>query len=180
MPISYKSGKSEIKEWLHSVIKNPDTVVLDLGCGLGTYGELIDVPCIKIGVDAVDYSKRGDWKSKYDKNIVADIRNTRQYLAEAEGKTTICILGDVLEHLTVEDSQKLLSKLEELAAYIMVAVPYMYPQESKNSYEVHRQPDLTHELFMSRYPGFRLQHQVVRSGEPVYGYYVWCGSESEV
>lgn len=173
MPISYKIGKKEIKSWIESVITGPEFVILDLGCGKGTYGELIESPCVKIGVDAVDYSKAGNWKCKYTQSIIADIRNTTSYLHTVQGKESLCILGDVLEHLTVSDAQKLISRLKEVVSYILVAVPYLYPQSSKNTYEVHRQDDLTHDLFMTRYPGFYLQHQVSRKQSPIYGYYTW-------
>lgn len=175
MPVSYKSGKKEARLWIESQISSPDFVVLDLGCGLGTYGKLITVPCIKYGVDAVDYSKEGEWDKNYKQVFVTNILETDSYFLKIpEGKVDLAILGDVLEHLFVSDAQALLAMLMQNCNSILIAVPYMYPQGSRNPYEVHRQPDLTPENFLTRYPGFTLLHRIdKKDGSPKYGYYIW-------
>lgn len=173
MPISYKRGKPEAKSWIESRITTPDFTIFDLGCGYGTYGELITAPCVKVGVDVMDYHQKGDWATKYSRYIISDIRNTHAYLPEGDSRTDLAILGDVLEHLTVEDATQLIAKLKERFQYLLIAVPYLYPQASRNTYEVHRQADLTDAIFNERYSGFHLLHQVIKSGKPVYGYYTW-------
>jgi hypothetical protein len=64
------------------------------------------------------------------------------------------ILGDVLEHLSIEDAQNLLSDLTLKNIYCMVAVPYQMEQEAVggNIYEIHKQSDLTIYNFTDRYP----------------------------
>ena len=60
-------------------------------------------------------------------------------------------MGDVLEHLTVEESKSVLNKMKDKK--VMVAVPYLFEQgeEMGNIYETHHQPELTHELMIERY-----------------------------
>lgn len=175
MPTSYRAGKKEAKTWISYQITGPDYVVLDLGCGLGAYGKLIDLPCIKYGVDAVDYFEKGEWDQHYKAVFLKDILEPDSYLSLLPGgRANLIILGDVLEHFEVRQAQLLLQYLMYHCDAILVAVPYLYPQRSRNKYEVHRQPDLTPEIFQERYPGFTLLHRVdKKDGSPKYGYYVW-------
>lgn len=64
------------------------------------------------------------------------------------------IIWDVLEHLTVEDAQKLLERLKDKD--VIVQVPYLYtqPEFNWNKNELHIQDDLTNEIFLQRYPQF--------------------------
>ena len=66
------------------------------------------------------------------------------------------IFGDVIEHMTVEKAQRVLAYAWDRCDDMIVAVPYLYPQDAiyGNPYEVHKQPDLTPEIFDWRYPGF--------------------------
>ena len=78
-------------------------------------------------------------------------------------------MGDVLEHLSVSDAKKILSIVKENDILCLVAVPYNYEQGTymDNVHETHLQPDLTHELFLQRYPDFKLL-----IGDDKYGYYI--------
>ena len=68
----------------------------------------------------------------------------------------VVIFGDVIEHMEVKDAQKVLAFALEHADEVIVAVPYRFKQLEiyGNKWERHIQDDLTHELFMERYPGF--------------------------
>ena len=52
---------------------------------------------------------------------------------------------------------------------MIVAVPYQYKQGivDDNEYEIHKQDDLTNEIFLERYPFMRLL-----IGNDIYGYYI--------
>jgi hypothetical protein len=84
-------------------------------------------------------------------------------------------MGDVLEHMTVEDGQKVVEYIYPRCKELLIAVPYLYVQDAMfgNEYQIHHQPDLTHEIFMQRYPGMqRIYVSTDGSGKEVYGYYI--------
>jgi hypothetical protein len=68
----------------------------------------------------------------------------------------LVIMGDVLEHMTVEAAQLFLSRCEAAHAAVLVLVPFLYEQDAcwDNEHERHLQPDLTDAVFNERYPGF--------------------------
>ena len=72
------------------------------------------------------------------------------------GYYDLIIFGDVIEHMTVEDAQKVLRYAWTRCKDMIVAVPFLYVQDEMygNKYEKHIQDDLTPELFDERYPGF--------------------------
>jgi hypothetical protein len=78
-------------------------------------------------------------------------------------------MGDVLEHITFVQAKNLLDKITAKDKLCLVAVPYMYEQgESEgNVHEIHHQADLTHEIFLERYPCMKLLYK-----DDGYGYYI--------
>ena len=78
------------------------------------------------------------------------------------------ILGDILEHLTLQEAQYLLLFLKQNKKQYLVAVPYVMEQgeHEGNVYETHLQPDLTPENMLERYPDLELLY-----GNNFYGYY---------
>ena len=70
----------------------------------------------------------------------------------------LIIFGDVIEHMTVENAQKVIDYARGRCSDMIVGVPFLYPQDAiyGNPYERHIQDDLTEELFNERYPGFSL------------------------
>ena len=78
-------------------------------------------------------------------------------------------MGDVLEHISVTNAKRTLAYAYPRCSELVVAVPYLYRQGAiyGNPYELHKQPELTHELFMERYPGFKILIQ-----NDNYGYYI--------
>jgi hypothetical protein len=71
--------------------------------------------------------------------------------------------------MSIEDAQALLQKIYNNHICCMVAIPYKMPQADVggNEYERHLQEDLTHELFIERYPMMQLLFM-----NEHYGYYV--------
>jgi hypothetical protein len=79
------------------------------------------------------------------------------------------ILGDVLEHFSVEDAKWFMNFLKSTGKQYLVAVPYQMEQGEYegNTHETHLQPDLTPDLMKERYPDLELIY-----GNGQYGYYV--------
>jgi len=167
MPYSYHFGKPDAIEF---ITKNTtkDSKILDVGPGVGTYADLLNpfgysMDCLEIYDGYVDaYNLREKYKNVYVGSIVDfDV-------AEYD----FVIIGDVLEHLTIEDSHSVLSRCKNA----LVAVPYICPQGGVdfmyedfhliNPYEKHLQSDLTPLIMLTRYPMLGL----IWSNE-LYGYY---------
>ena len=161
---SYKKGKPEVK-WYVVTHLPKGAECLDVGACDGEYAELLGN---YLTMDAVEVWMPNviqyDLKHKYRMVITKDIREVT-YL-----HYDLVIFGDIIEHLPVEDAQKVIEYAKEHADMIIVAVPYKFKQGALygNPYEEHIQDDLTDDVFMERYKGFTLQIPYEN-----YGYYVW-------
>lgn len=156
-------GKDIVKSYIESHWPDWKTI-LDVGACDGKWRDIIDR---KFEMDAVEIwepnVRNHDLKSKYRQVINDDVR----YFAF--DWYDVVIYGDVIEHMTVESAQKELEYARNHSHEVIVAVPYRYKQGPiyGNPYEEHIQDDLTHELFMQRYPGFKVLYQTSN-----YCYYV--------
>jgi len=164
MPYSSGYLKSEIKAHF---IKNvsPKMKILDGGAGCGTYSSLLknefpDMDGIEI---FPNYASMFNLHSQYNNLFIGNI------LEFDISPYDYIILGDIIEHMTVTDAQYFLQKIQAFDKLCMVGVPYNFPQgeEFGNIYETHHQPDLTEEIFLSRYP-----HMIKLMGNREYGYFV--------
>jgi hypothetical protein len=164
MPYSYPTYKTDVKEHFvkHIDVSNK---ILDVGPGSGVYSELLrelgyQMDCLEI---FEPYIHEFNLTNKYDNVIVGDITNFHFI------KYDYIIMGDVLEHLTVNDAKDFMSKVSYLDIKCLVAVPYDYEQGEYygNIYETHLQPDLTPENVLERYPDLTLLF-----GDNQYGYYI--------
>ena len=177
MPSSTAAGKPKVAKWLNGKITGSEYSILDLGCGKGTYGRLINKPCKKIAVDAVDYRKRFELMKYYDTFYQHDISDIS--FLESLGKHDMAILGDVLEHLYFDDARNVLDCLEKQCQTILVSVPFKSHQWGVfNHWENHLQEDLTEEVFKERYPEFVpfSFHRTLTppyNGEVSQAYYIW-------
>jgi hypothetical protein len=163
MPYSYSLFKEEVEQHLLSVV-NKDFKVLDVGPGSGTYGRMLKDLCHLDAVEIYEpYIHQFNLKDLYDNVFLEDICkfdiHPYNYL----------ILGDVLEHLTLDNAIPLIDKINALGKKCLIAVPYLYEQgeEYGNIHETHHQPDLTYNKMASRYPSLKLLY-----GDDKYGYYV--------
>lgn len=167
MPHSYHFGKQEAIEF---ILKNTtiESNILDVGPGVGTYADLLNplgysIDCLEI-YDG--YVNAYDLKSKYKNVYIGDIVDFDVSIYD------FVIIGDVLEHLTIENANIVLEKCKN----VLVAVPYICPQGGVdfyynehhliNPYEEHKQADLTPLIVLTRYPNLGL----VWSNH-LYGYY---------
>lgn len=162
MASSYRYYKEEIRGYL--LEKDPNIEILDVGAGCGTYSLLLGDYFNNI--DAVEVHKpnieKYELEKKYRKVYNKDIR-------EMEYDYDLVIFGDILEHLEVEEAQKVLRYAINHSKEVLVAVPYLYKQGivEDNVYEIHKQDDLTKEIMKERYPELRLL-----IGNEEYGYYI--------
>lgn len=161
---SYPFFKKEIAEYLKSKF-NRDASILDVGAGSGTYWHYLhdyfeNMYAIEVYKPNIDNFLL---EMKYKKVYNQDIRDSEYKNYD------IIIFGDILEHLEVEDAKKVLNYALERCKEVVVALPYMYEQGALggNDYERHKQPDLTPEKVLQRYPKLKLLY-----GNDRYGYYV--------
>ena len=156
--MSYPYGKTEVATWIRQSF--PDAVILDVGAGEGTWHELLP----EYVMDAVEiWEPVAAALEGYRNVIVKDIISYR-YRRDYD----LIIFGDVLEHMSVSDAQKVIEYAKGHAKDILIAVPWLYEQGAVdgNRWQRHIQDDLTPELFAERYPGF----EVLWSNE-LYAYY---------
>jgi hypothetical protein len=69
-------------------------------------------------------------------------------------KFDLVILGDILEHMPMEDAVNLWSKIERDAKYALISIPIIhYPQGAvdDNPYEVHVEEDWTTEKVLQNF-----------------------------
>lgn len=164
MARSYEYYKKDVAEYLKNRF-NQDATVLDVGAGEGTYYDLIG-DYFK-NMDAVEVFKPNidnfGLESKYKKVYNANICNFKYDFYD------IIIFGDIIEHLNVNEAQKVLKYAFTRCREMIVAVPYQLKQgiEEDNVYEIHIQDDLTPEIMQERYPFLKLLY-----GNKEYGYYV--------
>jgi len=146
--------KPQILQWIRARV--PTTArVLDVGAGVGTYAKLLRE---YTRMEAVEV-----WQHYIEKFGLARLY-CAVHATDALSFLTTCdqydlvILGDVLEHLTAENGQLLVELCKLKTNTIVVSVPYLYGQGAiyNNPWEIHRQADLTHDVFLERYPGFLL------------------------
>ena len=164
MAYSYEYFKENIKEYLE---KNYDkgSSILDVGAGSGTYYNLLHDYFRNI--DGVEVFKPNienyELEKKYRKVYNEDIKDFRYDYYD------IIIFGDIIEHLEVEEADKVLRYALERCKEIVVALPYCYKQgiEGGNVYEIHKQDDLTPSLVLERYSYLELLY-----GNSKYGYYI--------
>ena len=167
MPTSYPLYKDSVRNWILNNFSY-ETRILDIGAGCGTYSDLIRGYGYKL--DAVEiwepYITKYDLKNKYSWVYERNVMNMPFNVLEAYD---FYILGDVLEHLSVEDAQWLLSYLRLKGKKFLIAVPYLMFQDEYegNKYETHLQPDLTPDVMKQRYPELELLY-----GNEFYGYYI--------
>lgn len=162
--MSYPNFKKEVCQYLKTL--NPTGAsALDIGAGAGIYGELLSdhyfMYALEIFPPTYEYLK----KSKHYRYVYLDDIRTFNFINGFD----LIIMGDVLEHLSIEDAKKVIEKCSKYCTYLMVAIPYNYKQGAINGNvaEIHLQDDLTKENFNERYPGFELIF-----GNDLYGYYL--------
>jgi len=154
--------------------------VLDVGAGRGKYRLLLhdypDVDACEVWAPTVDAE---NLRSLYRFVHVCDVYDLVTSSNWNDVWYSVVIMGDVLEHMTVERATAALERLGERSTTVIVVVPYLYPQDEEdgNVYQRHIQDDLTPEQMTVRYPTLRLIAVETRGHRPFKGVYVRSGSE---
>ncbi len=165
MPYSSTSGKAFISRFLSNVtLKNKIKNVLDIGAGSGTYSQMFrnklcpsdhsayfeTWTAVEIWEPYIDQFKL-NWI--YDHVIVADARtvfNEGNPLEKHHRSQhfDLAFIGDVLEHMTVEEAQILFAQTIASATFTIISIPLgHYPQDEYlgNPFERHVKDDWSHE-----------------------------------
>lgn len=147
---SYDVGKDVVCEWIRK--KFPKATILDVGACDGKWKSLLP----EYEMDAVEAWEPNcvQIEHMYRKVFHKDV-------AELEyGHYDLIIFGDVIEHMSVENAQKVLEYASGKCTDFIVAVPFLYPQGALygNPWERHLQADLTADIMKERYPGLEVLH----------------------
>jgi len=172
MPHSSTDFKLEIQSHLDKNFSR-DIKILDVGPGAGMYGHLLSkysnvlnyslgfkLDCLEIYPPYIEkYNLKDVYENTFEGDICSFDFTNYDYI----------ILGDILEHLTIKDAQRVINKINDNKIKCMVAVPYLSKQgkHEGNIYETHLQEDLTPKIIKQRYPSLKLLQ-----GNEGYGYYV--------
>ena len=164
MAFSYSFFKNDVKLYIMSRFKS-DAKILDVGAGEGTYYNLLHD--VYKNIDAVEVFKpnidKYKLEEKYNKVYYSDIKDLKY------DDYDLIIFGDIIEHLEVEEAQKVLEYADEHSKEMIIAVPYELEQgiAEENIYEIHKQADLTPKIVLERYPMLKLLYK-----NDLYGYYI--------
>ena len=164
MATSYSYYKEEVSNFLKGRF-DKTAKVLDVGAGEGTYYKYLgdyfeNMEAVEVFKPNIDkYGLRNMYKAVWN----CDIKDFEYSFYD------IIIFGDVIEHLDVNDAQKVLKYAYDRCKEMIIAIPYELEQGicENNEYEIHKQPDLTVKIMKERYPYLRCLY---RNDE--YGYYV--------
>jgi 2-polyprenyl-3-methyl-5-hydroxy-6-metoxy-1,4-benzoquinol methylase len=149
---STATGKPEAVSWITSHIPR-NGGILDVGFGCAIYARLLRKQGYT-NIDGVDVYENGVKELKLDKyynNIfISNILDFNFDFYE------LIILGDVLEHLTLEDAQALLEGWirKNKMNHLLVSIPFQLKQSSthENHHEEHLQPEITLNYMKTHYP----------------------------
>jgi hypothetical protein len=142
MPVSIIVGKTLIGLTVHKLARREAvSSVVDIGAGMGTYARLLR-PVLTIPVwIAVEiwgpYVRKFGLDKLYDDVLIADVRCLDPAMIPAG---SLALMGDVIEHLRLDQALSALKRLYSACKFIIVSVPVgRWPQGEVdgNAYERH-------------------------------------------
>ena len=148
---SLNKGKKESVQWIKENFEK-GAECLDVGACNGKWfdlvGDYLTMDAIEIWMPNI---QKYELAKKYRMVMCSDIIKANYLFYD------LIIFGDVLEHMSVSEAQKVIEYARSRCRDMLIAIPFMYEQGVKNGnpYEIHVQDDLTPELFEQRYPGFK-------------------------
>jgi hypothetical protein len=152
---SFPFGKKETIDFIESVCPDKKARILDVGPGRGIYSSMLKERGYTL-MDAVEiylpYIEKFELKKIYNEVFHCDIGNFEYLYYD------IVIMGDIIEHLHIAKAQGVIKYAQAHSNLIVIAVPYQLEQigTQLDGSGDHRQPDLTREIFIGRYPAFEL------------------------
>ncbi len=150
-------GKAVFVDWVTNNVEKNEKI-LDIGFGSGVYGKILKAFYYK-HIDGVDiWPKDLDEMGLhyiYDNIFISDI------LEFDFDHYDLIIMGDVLEHISLENSKKLLNRFisEDKVSKMFIQVPYMYENHNQwhgNPNEVHLQDEINEEYMAREFPFLEL------------------------
>ena len=151
MPYSHPAHYSDVALLVRENFDPSTTSIIDIGAGSGTYRDIFPEYTLD-GIEVYekyinDFRLRARYREIFNTNVL-EFTQWKKY--------DLAIMGDILEHLSVEDAKSVLSALKKAKVSVLVQIPYLYEQGEYdgNHHEIHLQPDLTREVFMERYAEF--------------------------
>jgi len=123
MPISHNILKSDVRVYFEKYV-NIGSKILDIGAGVGTYSKLLrdmgyKMDCMEVWLPYVVEYKLNEL---YDNVIIGNVMNYDICNYD------VIIMGDILEHLSVQESLVLMDIIERNKQLCLVAVPYQLEQ----------------------------------------------------
>jgi cyclopropane fatty-acyl-phospholipid synthase-like methyltransferase len=156
MPTSSNAGKKQIRQWISNIEVNK---VLDVGCGEGTYPKLLkqQYPILNNaewwGIEAwAKYIEEFNLTELYNNIINEDVRKVNW---DSIPNFDLIIFGDVLEHMTKEESQELVSKAITKSRYIIISIPIVHAPQGAyegNPFEIHVKDNWSHTEVLESFP----------------------------
>lgn len=169
MPYSDHRGKDQLVKWISE--KKDIKKILDVGCGSGTYPILLKETfpvlrnCEWFGIEAwATYIDEFDLNQKYDQLFNEDART---FDWSKITNIDLVIFGDVLEHMSKEEAQSLVTSALENSKYVIISIPIKHmPQgaEHGNPFEVHVKDNWTHDEVLSSFPNIKKSLPVKKIG----------------
>lgn len=136
MPSSIRENDKDVRSF---VVAHQIRTILDVGCGQGTYADLLPDVSAMDGFEVWHpYIKRFDLDSKYRDVYAIDVRKEPQLAHTYD----LVIFGDVLEHMTREEAISVWKWASGFCKWGLISIPIIhYPQgaEEGNPYEEHIQ-----------------------------------------
>jgi len=149
MPFSTGYFKEEVKNYILGRY-DKNIKILDVGAGSGTYSNMLK-PLGYENLDAVevfeDYVENYGLRNIYNNVFIGDVTKLEIDFSSYD----LIILGDVLEHISLNDAQDLLNRIGETNT--IIGVPFNSPQGESfnNPNEIHLQDDLTFVNFFEKF-----------------------------
>lgn len=157
MPFSNDRGKKYILQWVKQ--KNDIKNIIDIGPGAGTYPVLFKntnnllINAKWVAVEAwKPYISEYNLEEKYD--IIYN-EDARTFDWNKVKDFDLAIFGDVLEHMTKEEAQSLVSVALNYCKYVIISIPIKHmPQgaEYGNPFEIHVKDNWTHDEVLASFP----------------------------
>lgn len=150
-------GKTIFLDWVLANVERSEKI-LDVGFGGGVYGKILKAFYYE-NIDGID--AWGENINEMGLNFIYDNIFIENVLNFDFDYYDLIIMGDVLEHMSLEDSKSLLNRFitEEKVSKLFIQVPYMYENHEEwqgNPYEVHIQDEINEEYMEREFPFLEL------------------------
>lgn len=155
MPHSSKVGKQETIDWVRD-LQNINHI-LDIGAGSGTYYKLFSKSNL---LPTANWTAVEAWEPNIELYKLKDLYNTviQEDVRLIDWKKfkhiDLTIMGDVLEHMTKEESISVVDNVMKISRYGIISIPVKHwPQDAigGNPFEIHVKDDWSHDEVMDTF-----------------------------